>query len=123
MSKVATFITVQVDPDTNAGFDTAPALVVGENEDGSLTVRVFGALAGSDSVRNYVGDDGEPFVYPDAAAATAASHQPATQSGGMPTAEQLADYTPEQRAQLAAELDQLNAAQPPSQDGTPGAGA
>lgn len=73
---IGEFVTVKVDPSTNEGFEDAPALVTGVHEDGSLRLRVFGPTSVQDTVRNYVGDDGEPYQHPDAEAAPAAGAQP-----------------------------------------------
>lgn len=139
MTKQGEIINVKVDPETNGGFDTAPALVTGVHDDGSLAVRVFGVASAGDSVRNYVGDDGEPFDYGNQAAPTASpantaaatpltsgmagvNQQPAAPAAAeVPTVEQLRDYSPEQRAELLAELQQLDTAPAPASDGTPGA--
>lgn len=74
MSNLGDIITVDVDPDRNGGLDQAAAIVTGRYDDGSLRVRVLGADTGAgDSVRNYVGDDGQPF---DAEKYAAAQRQP-----------------------------------------------
>jgi hypothetical protein len=107
MSKLGEIITVSVDPETNDGFDSAPAIVTGVHEDGTLRVRVFGGQAPTaDTVRNYVGDDGEPYDYEDQAAADADTTSGPVQPASLE--EQVAALSPEQRGQLR---DELNAEQ------------
>lgn len=119
MSKLGEIITVKVDPDTNGGLAEAPAVVTGVYERGELRVRVLT----DDSVRNYVGEDGEPFVYDDAAAPTTApAQQTEPAPAAVPTSDQLAQMSAEDRAQLAAELQQLDNAQAPGGDGSLGTG-
>jgi hypothetical protein len=78
MSKIGDIITVSVDPESNDGFDQAAALVTGVHDDGSLRVRVLGASAAADTMRNYVGDDGEPFDY------APATDEPAVDTESVP---------------------------------------
>lgn len=98
-SKLGTFITVAVDPASNDGLDQAPGLVTGAYEDGSLRVRVFGSTSEQDTVRNHVGDDGEPYEYPDAAGT----------AGGATDINALAAKAGISPEQLRAVLSQLGA--------------
>jgi hypothetical protein len=111
---IGDIITVQVDPDQNDGFDTAPAIVTGIHEDGSLRLRVLGGVGPvSDTVRNYVDEDGEPYDYEDQAAADADTTSGPVQPGPASLEEQVAALSPEERDQLRAELN-AEQRQPPA---------
>ena len=130
---VGTFITVKIDPETNGGLEDAPALITGVYDDGSLRVRVFGATAADDTVRTHVGDDGEPFVYPDAqpaapaVPAASAPVNPLEEAAVEPAgtlADRVAQLTPEQRAELEAALRGSSPVEPtwppaPAEDAPP----
>jgi hypothetical protein len=107
MSQLGTVITVEVDPDTNDGLAQAAAIVTGVYDDGSLRIRVLGANAEQDIVRNHVGDDGNPYRYAD----TPAADDPAVDE----LAAEFEKLTPDQqRAVLAAAAQQA-----PSTDAAP----
>lgn len=91
-SELGSIVTVKVDPETNGGYDTAPAIVTAVNEDGTRRIRVFaGVPGGAESFRDYVDDNGEPHDYEadqnvDQAADTEQAPAPAPQSSPAPGA-------------------------------------
>jgi hypothetical protein len=61
VTKAGDILNIEVDPDTNGGLAEAAALVTGVYDDGSLRLRVFGPTSEQDTMRNYAGDDGQPY--------------------------------------------------------------
>jgi hypothetical protein len=118
--KLGQIIEVKADPATNDGLETAAAMVTGVYEDGSARVRVFGAAGTEDTVRNHVGEDGEPYVYDDPNADVSPAADEATQQAETA----YSALSDDDRAAFDAWRAGQSSSTPPAPttQGTPGAG-